>query len=52
MYKPDPRPGEDGLGQDGAFKQVGVGQRDHGDEREQHVAEGMAPDDLSLGEGL
>ena len=41
----DARPGEDRLGQHRAFQQEGVGERDHGDELDQDVAERMPPDD-------
>ncbi len=45
-------PGEHRLGQDRALEQVGVGQRDHGDQRHRGVAERVAPDHARLGEAL
>ena len=45
------RPGEDGLGQHGAFEQLGVAQRDHRDQRHHDVAERVAPDDARAATG-
>ena len=49
---PNTRPGEHGLGQYRALEKRCVGQPDDGDELHEDVAEGMAPNDVTLGESL
>ena len=46
------RPGEHRLGQHRAFEQVGIGQRDHRDQRHRGVAQRMAPDDPRFRQAL